>query len=103
MAILISDIDELKKRFLYLEEHFNIDISDNLSILEDENIETLAEEINEIEIAFPDEIELISYSIADFWKYTNDLKSIINPDKSTVKTNFICQKITHWMNLNLKS
>lgn len=93
MAILISEIDELKKRLLYLEEYFNIDISDNLSILEDENIETLAEDINEIEIAFPDEIELISYSIADFWKYTNDLESIINPDKSTVKTNFICQKI----------
>ena len=86
-------IDEIKKRLLYLEEHFNIDVSDNLNNLEDEDIEELISNIDEIDINFPDEYETISYSTEEFWKYTTDLEHIEVIGDSSVRNSTICQTI----------
>lgn len=93
MKFLKEHIDEIKRRLSYLEEHFNIDISDNLEIFEDEDIEELISNINEIDINFPNEYETISYSAEEFWKYTTDLESIEMVDDSAVRNSSLCQII----------
>lgn len=89
MIFTIEHVDEIKKRLIYLEEHFNIDISDDLEKLEEEKIE----DIDEIEIGFPDEYDRIEYSIEDFWKYTADLEKIESIGDSTVRNSSIRQTI----------
>lgn len=93
MKFLKEHIDEIKRRLSYLEEHFNIDISDNLEIFEDEDIEELISTVNEIDICFPDECENTSYSSEDFWKYTDNLEHIKTVDNSTVRNSVIRQTI----------
>lgn len=89
MIFTIENVDEIKRRLFYLEEHFNIDISDDLEKLEDENIA----DIDELEIGFPDEYERIEYSLDDFWKYTANLEEIVSIDSSTVRNSSIRQTI----------
>lgn len=83
--ILVNEdnIGTINERLEKLYETFSLDASNEEISIGD----------SKITIAFPDELDYIDYSIDDFLNYTEDISSICQVDKSTVRCSKFVQTI----------